>query len=217
MPIRPLCAALGAALALSACTDPSTAGNPTPRTRDGAIAGAIVGTAVGLATGSPQNRARNAAVGAAFGAAVGGAIGSRLDRQAQALDQSLDDRITVTNTGSALVVTLPQDIVFDVNSAELRPDLRADLRTLAASLQEYPDSTVDVIGHTDNTGTAVLNQDLSSRRASAVAGELIAAGVSSARLRTIGRGENAPIATNLTPEGRAQNRRVEIVINPTTS
>ncbi|MEL6753418.1 MAG: OmpA family protein, partial [Pseudomonadota bacterium] len=103
-----------------------------------------------------------------------------------------------------------------VDSAQLRPDLRADLFTLSESLQRYPDSTVQIVGHTDNTGTASYNQGLSERRAQSVAAVLVNAGVPSFRLRTFGAGENQPIASNLTPEGRQQNRRVDIVIRPNT-
>ena len=87
---------------------------------------------------------------------------------------------------------------------------------MATNLLNYPDSTIEIVGHTDNTGTAALNQDLSQRRAGAVADQLRAAGVPSRRIVAIGRGEDFPIASNLTPEGRALNRRVEIVIRPTT-
>ena len=113
-----------------------------------------------------------------------------------------------------LIVRMPQDILFAVDSAQLRPDLRADLFPLADSLQRYPDRTVQIGGHTDNTGTASYNQGLSERRAQSVATALTSAGVPSFRLRTFGAGENQPIASNLTPEGRQQNRRVDIVIQP---
>ena len=92
--------------------------------------------------------------------------------------------------------------------------MRSDLQVLAGSLQKYPGSTVQIVGHTDNTGGAVYNQDLSERRASAVSSVLIGAGVSAGRIRSFGLGEDQPIATNLTPEGRAQNRRVDITIRP---
>ena len=96
----------------------------------------------------------------------------------------------------------------------MRPDLRVELRALADSLIKFPDTTVDVIGHTDNTGAASYNQELSARRASSVTAVLIDSGVTSSRLRSYGVGEDQPVASNLTPEGRAQNRRVEIVIRP---
>ena len=120
----------------------------------------------------------------------------------------------ITNTGERLIVTLPQDILFDVDSASVRPGLRDDLMTVASSLRDYPDSTVQIVGHTDNTGDAGYNQQLSERRANAVADVLMDGGVGFSRIQTFGRGENQPVADNLTDAGRAQNRRVEIVILP---
>lgn len=212
-------AAVCGALAVSGCTDPGQfSGDGTPnQTRNAAIIGGIAGATIGRLTSDRDDRDKGTLIGAAVGAAAGAAIGNALDRQEAALRQEIgDDRIKITNTGSQLIVTMPQDILFPVDSASLRSDLQNDLRALARNLQEYPASTVDVIGHTDNTGAAAYNQDLSARRASAVASVLIASGVPSGRIRTIGRGEDAPIATNLTDDGRAANRRVDIVINPTS-
>ena len=101
------------------------------------------------------------------------------------------------------------------DSADLSGSLVGDLRTVASSLNQYPGSVVQVVGHTDNVGDAGYNYDLSERRARSVAGVLISSGVSSSRIQTFGRGEDQPKASNLTPEGRQQNRRVEIVILPT--
>ena len=109
---------------------------------------------------------------------------------------------------------MPQDILFDVDSAAVKPALQSDLRVLVQSLQKYPGSTVQIVGHTDNTGAASYNQDLSERRAGAVSGILIGAGVAPSRVQSFGRGEDQPIATNLTLEGRALNRRVDITIRP---
>ncbi|MFT5869648.1 MAG: outer membrane protein OmpA-like peptidoglycan-associated protein [Paracoccaceae bacterium] len=194
-----------------------TTTNPNPnanRTRDGAIIGAILGGVIGAA-GSDTNSGRSAVVGAVVGAAAGGIIGQQLDRQAQELRSDLsNDQIKIENTGSELIVTMPEGILFDIDSAAIRAGLQRDVRALASNLQDYPDSTVDVIGHTDNTGSASYNQDLSARRAGAVAGVLLEAGVANFRVRSYGRGENEPVATNLTPEGRQQNRRVEIIIRP---
>ena len=127
-----------------------------------------------------------------------------------------NENIVIDNRGDHLMVTMPDGILFDTDSAAIRAGLQADLRAMARNLQQYPASTVDVIGHTDNTGSAEYNQDLSARRASAVAGVLLEQGVDPARVRSFGRGENEPVATNLTPEGRQQNRRVEIIIRPTS-
>ncbi|SIO42951.1 Outer membrane protein OmpA [Rhodovulum sp. ES.010] len=205
-------------LALGACTDPATQTNdPRQRTKEGAALGAGLGALAGMMIGKDgDDDARDALVGAAVGAAAGAAIGNQLDKQAAELERDFSsDEIRVVNTGSELVVTMPQGILFATDSAAVRPDLQADLRVLARSLNDYPNTTVDVIGHTDNTGPASYNQDLSSRRAGSVAAVLTGAGVTPSRIRAYGRGEDQPVASNLTPEGRAQNRRVEIVIRPT--
>ncbi|GAA0284599.1 OmpA family protein [Rhodovulum strictum] len=214
----PLIVAAAGALALAACTPTTTdTGDPRQRTKEGALIGAGLGAVTGMiVTDGGKRDARDALVGAAVGAAAGAAIGSGLDRQAADLRRDMgNDRINVVNTGSQLVVTMPQDILFAIDSAAVRPDLREDLRGLARNLNQYPNSTVDIIGHTDNTGSAAHNQDLSSRRAGAVAAVLTGSGVDPRRIRAFGRGEEQPIASNLTPEGRAQNRRVEIIIRPT--
>jgi len=201
------------ALALSGCVS-NTAQPMGERTQSGAIIGGMVGGFLG-ANASDENRLRNAALGAAAGAVAGGAIGATLDRQAQDLRGSLsNDQIMIRNTGNELIVTMPDGILFDIDSAAIRANLQSDIRALARNLQQYPDTTVDVIGHTDNTGSAGYNQDLSARRAQAVAGVLLEQGVSPARVRAFGRGESEPVASNLTPEGRQQNRRVEIIIRP---
>ena len=209
----PLAIALSGALSLTACVD-ATTGEPN-RTRSGALTGAAIGAAAGAIVGD-GSRADEIAAGAIAGGLIGGAIGARLDRQAADLRAQLgDDRISIVNTGEELIVTMPQDILFDTGSAALRPDLQSDIRALAGNLQQYPNTTVAVIGHTDNTGSAAFNQDLSERRANSVANVLINQGVAPRRVVSIGRGESQPIASNQTAAGRQQNRRVEIVITPT--
>lgn len=211
--------ALAALIGLSACVDPgaitpqTVAGEAGSRQRQGVIAGAAAGALTGAAV-DDEDRLRNAAIGAVAGAAVGGTIGQRLDAQEAALRQQLDSRIGITNTGDRLIVNLPQDILFQTESAALQSDLRSDLLAVAQNLQQYPNTVVQVIGHADNTGAAAFNQDLSQRRAQSVARVLTTGGVSPGRISAVGRGEDQPIASNLTPEGRAQNRRVEIVIIP---
>lgn len=214
--IKPLLLASAGVLALSGCVTnaPLTSDPNANRTRDGAVIGGILGGFLG-ATAGDDNQGRNAVLGAALGAAAGGAIGNALDRQAQDLRGSLsDDRIQIQNTGSELVVTMPEGILFDVDSAAIRAGLQSDLRALANNLNQYPDTDVIVEGHTDNTGSAAYNQDLSTRRAQAVSGVLLEAGVAPFRVRSVGRGEDDPLFTNLTPEGRQQNRRVEVIIRP---
>lgn len=211
----PLIPVMAGILALAACDDQRVyeSGERT-RTGDGALIGAAIGAVLG-GTHEGRDRLKNAAIGAAIGAGAGAVIGDALDRQAAELRRNFgDERISVVNTGSALIVTMPQDILFETDSARVRPGLQGDLRVLATSLRGYPDTTVDVIGHTDNTGGAAYNQRLSTRRADAVAIVLLRAGVGRARVRAYGLGEDDPVASNLTPEDRARNRRVEIMIHP---
>lgn len=207
----------GASLLLaSACTDPNATGgtNPNQNAQQGAIAGGLIGAGLGAVI-NDGNRGRGALVGGILGAAGGAVIGNALDRQAAELRQQLGNEVQIVNTGDRLILTMPQDILFDVSSFTVSPALRGDLFSVAQSLQRYPDTTVQVVGHTDSTGSASYNQTLSERRANAVADLLIEGGTSPSRIRAIGRGEDQPVASNLTPEGRTQNRRVEIVILPT--
>lgn len=203
--------------ALSGCLEPGPEPqNGNTRTQNGALIGAGLGALLGATRESGSDRFKNAAIGAALGAGAGALIGNALDKQAAELRGSMGNEVKIVNNGDHLIVTMPQDILFDTDSALVRSDLRSDLRTLAANLRDYPNTTVDVLGHTDNTGTAAYNQNLSSRRASAVAAVLMDAGVRPSRVRSFGRGEDEPIASNQTASGRHQNRRVEIVIRPVT-
>lgn len=200
-----------AALSLTAACTTST--GELNRTQTGVLTGAVAGGLLGLATGQ-GNRAPEVLVGAGLGALAGGAIGAHLDRQAAELRASLGSNATVVNTGNEIVVTMAQDILFATDSYTVRPDLQAQLRTVAQNINNYPVSVVFVTGHTDSTGTESYNQQLSYRRADAVAGVLISAGVPANRVQTRGMGESQPVASNDTAAGRAQNRRVEITIRP---
>lgn len=209
MTFRSVIAGLGALTLLTACVTPN--GDPN-RQATGMLAGAAVGAALGAATGS-GNRVPEALLGAGVGAIAGGLIGEHMDRQAAELRQQLGPQVDVQYSGgNEIVVTMPQDILFQTDSATLRPDLRADLQVIASNLQRYPESTVFVTGHTDSTGSAAYNQGLSERRADAVAGVLITSGVPSRRVVARGMGLSQPVASNDTAAGRAQNRRVEITI-----
>jgi outer membrane protein OmpA-like peptidoglycan-associated protein len=212
---NPILILSGASLLLvAACTDPAYVGGDDPRrkTKSGAVIGGLVGAATGAAVS--DSKGKGALLGGAIGALGGAAIGNALDRQEAELRQQLDSDVQITNTGDRLILTMPQDILFPVDSFNIRPDLRTDLFKVADSLQRYPDTTVQVVGHTDSDGDASYNQGLSERRANAVADVLMNGGVPFSRINAIGRGEDQPVASNLTAEGKAQNRRVEIVILP---
>lgn len=206
-----------ALLILSGCVTPESAANSKPgdNTTAGTIMGGLIGAIAGMEMSSKGDRKKGAIVGAIVGAAAGNVIGQSLDEQAADLRRDLNNnQVNVTNTGSELIVTMPQDILFALDSAAVRSDLRRDLGVVAGNLQAYPNSTISIEGHTDNTGTANYNRILSQRRANAVADILVNNGVPPARLYAVGRGENEPVASNLSATGRAQNRRVEIVIRP---
>jgi len=215
----PLLLASAALLALTACTDPAVqTSDPKQRTKEGLAVGAGLGALTGILLGdNAKERRRGAVIGAAVGAMAGGMVGAQLDKQAAELRRDFgSDEIRVVREGDHLVVTMPEDILFATDSDYVRPALQSDLRVLARSLNDYPDTTVDVIGHTDNVGDAAYNQQLSNRRAQSVANVLYNSGVATNRVRAYGLGEDRPVASNLTAEGRAQNRRVEIIIRPMT-
>lgn len=210
----PLLLSLSGAVLLAGCVDPNTSGDPNARTKNGAVIGGLVG-ALGGAAVSDDDKLKGALIGGALGAGAGALIGQNLDRQAAELRGSLSNpNITVTNYGDYLVVNMPQDVLFATDSASLRPDLQRDVQAVANSLVKYPNSAIQVIGHTDSTGSEAYNMDLSQRRAASVANILSYSGVPSSRIQTIGKGKSQPIASNATEAGRAQNRRVEIIIRP---
>lgn len=200
-------------LILGACAQPGMEGAEMSRTAQGALAGAAVGAAV---RGVRDGDSRAAARGAVVGAAVGAVAGNILDHQAAALQESLSNpNIQVINHGSYLQVVMPDGILFSTGSAAVSGPAQQDLYAVARNLNQYPNSRIEVIGHTDSTGTQAINQDLSQRRAQSVAGILAAAGVAQNRLAATGRAASQPVASNDTAAGRAQNRRVEILIRPT--
>ncbi|SPH16653.1 putative lipoprotein YiaD [Defluviimonas aquaemixtae] len=213
-----LLAGSASALLLAACTPvdaPTT--TPNQRTKEGALTGAGIGALAGVLTGEGgKDKLDRAVVGAVAGGLIGGAVGANLDRQAADLQARISDsRIRIINEGNQLRVVMPEGILFATDSAAVQPSIQNDLFAVADNLNRYPNTRVEIVGHTDNTGSASYNQDLSERRAAAVAALLRNAGVSGARIVSYGRGESMPTASNLTPEGRQQNRRVEILIIPT--
>ena len=211
----PLVLAAASLTFVAACDD--TGPNENRNARQGAAIGAVGGSLVGAALnndGTVRERNRAALIGAALGAGGGAAIGNNLDKQAEELRRELRQDVGVSNNGSNLVVVLSQDLLFATDSTAVSSVSRGELGIVAQSLNKYPNTTVNVIGHTDNTGEAAYNLDLSQRRAQAVSSVLINGGVSPSRIRAIGRGEDQPIASNLNAQGRQANRRVEIIITP---
>lgn len=213
-----IAATLAGVLALGACTDPGRIGagpnDPNQKTKNGALIGAGAGALIGALSEGDGDRDKGAVRGALLGAAIGGGVGYSLDKQEADLRRALDSNVVITNTGDRLIVTLPQDILFATGSSNVQPGLIDDLQALASNVQVYASSTLQIVGHTDSDGDAAFNQTLSEGRARAVGNVLLQNGVPQSRLQTFGRGESQPIASNLTPQGKSQNRRVEIVILP---
>nr|WP_151442099.1 OmpA family protein [Halomonas lysinitropha] len=203
-------------LAGCATTDPNTGQTQRSQTGTGAAIGAAVGAAAGALSGDGSTSRRDRAlIGAAVGAAAGGGIGAYMDRQEEQLRQSTQGTgIGVDRRGDDIVLNMPSEVTFGFDSSDLTPSARNALNDVAAVLQQYPDTLVNIGGHTDSTGDASYNQRLSERRAQAVGSYLSQSGVSGNRLNMRGYGETQPVASNNTEQGRAQNRRVEITLTP---
>lgn len=207
------------ALVLAGCTttDPYTGETVRSNTRTGALAGAAAGALLGYLTNTSDSEEgrTNALIGAGIGALAGAAVGNYMDRQQAALRQELaGSGVTVVRQGDNLILQMPSDVTFATNSADVQAQFFPVLDDVARVLNQYNQTTVDVVGHADSTGSDAYNQTLSERRAASVAAYLISRNVLRERLYVAGMGERAPIASNDTPEGRAQNRRVEIIIRP---
>lgn len=175
----------------------------------GAGAGGAIGAVIGNNTGST---ARGAIIGAVIGGAAGAVIGRQMDRQASDLDRDLGEGAEVSRVGEGIAVTFASGILFPTNSSDMLSAGRDNLRQLAQSLQRYPGTEVLIVGHTDNVGTDSYNMTLSQRRADSAKSYLVSMGIPADRIRTAGRGEVEPIASNETEAGRQQNRRVEVAI-----
>jgi len=207
----------GAVIATAACTtDPYTGQRGVSRAAIGAGVGLIGGYLAGDVVGGRNDR-RAKIIGAGVGVLAGGAVGAYMDRQeADLRRQTVGTGVDVIRNGNDLILRMPSSITFAVGSYVIQPQFQSTLREVAQTLDSYSQTYVDVLGHTDSTGSDALNQTLSVNRAQAVANYLKSRGVVSARLGVRGYGESAPIATNDTDEGRAQNRRVEIKVVPVT-
>ena len=213
---RVLAAMLAAALALPACTttNPYTGEEEVNKTSKGAGIGALAGIATAILVGG--NR-KTLLLGAGIGALAGGGIGLYMDKQADKLRMQLQSTgVSVTRNGDSIILNMPGNVTFATNSSNISADFYKVLDSVALVLNEYEKTYVDVIGHTDSTGALQFNQTLSEARASSVARYLESQKVVSQRIITRGAGPSSPIASNDTPEGRALNRRVEIVLTPLT-
>ncbi len=207
-----------AALPLSACvTNPETGNKRISKAVLGGAGGALGGYLLGDLIGGRSDRTEKI-LGAGIGAVAGAGAGYYMDQQEKKLrQQTAGTGVTVVREGDNLVLDMPSELTFAVGSANIEPNFRATLDKVASTLGQYEKTYVDVMGHTDSTGTDDFNQGLSERRASSVAGYLGSRGIQQARLATKGYGESQPVASNTTEDGRAANRRVEIRLVPVTA
>lgn len=182
------------------------------RSQKGAVIGAAGGGAIGGVIGrSMGNTAMGAIIGAAVGGTAGAVIGKKMDKQAEEMKKVLGDA-EVKRVGEGIVIEFKDKVLFGFDRSDLSSQAQANLDKLGNVLQKYPDTNIEILGHTDSRGTDEYNQGLSQRRATAVDAYLRSKGISGSRITTKGMGEADPKATNDTEAGQAENRRVEFVI-----
>ncbi len=203
-----LVAAVVLPMTLQACQS-----GPSQRVLIGTAAGAIAGAGLGTIAGGDDKR--NAAIGAVVGGIAGAAVGGYMDEQQRKLEEATAGTgIEVDRVGDQIQLTMPSNVTFSVNSATIQPGFFAALDDVSATLVQYDDTSVDIVGHASSDGDDAYNMTLSQQRAQSVRSYLISKGTQSVRINAIGMGETQPIADNATAEGRAANRRVEILLTP---
>lgn len=182
------------------------------RTQKGAVIGAAGGGAMGAVIGRASgNTALGAIIGATVGGATGAVIGRKMDKQAEEMKNKIPDA-KIERVGEGIIVEFSEKILFAFDKSDLSAGSKKNLNKLVTILNKYPDTNIEIQGHTDSKGTDEYNMGLSNRRASSVSTYLASNGITSSRLSTKGYGESAPKYNNDTPDGQAQNRRVEFLI-----
>ncbi|HQJ09769.1 MAG TPA: OmpA family protein [Deltaproteobacteria bacterium] len=199
-------------------TDPFTGEKKMSKTGWGSIIGGVGGAALGAATGhDSESRRKRALIGAGVGALAGGGVGLYMDKQEAKLRQQLQGTgVSVTRDGDRIILNMPGNITFKTDSAEIAANFYDVLNSVVLVLNEFNKTLINVYGHTDSTGSDSYNQGLSERRAASVGQYLSSHKVDPNRIMTMGFGKTRPIASNATPEGRQQNRRVELELAPLT-
>ncbi|OHC27994.1 MAG: cell envelope biogenesis protein OmpA [Pseudomonadales bacterium RIFCSPLOWO2_12_59_9] len=215
-PSRLLIAATAVAL-LAGCASQNPYDNQPPSSNKTATYGGL-GALAGAAAGAlinHDNRGKGALIGAAIGGASGAGYGYYADKQEAELRQSMQGTgVEVQRQGDQIKLIMPGNITFATDSAEIVSNFYAPLNNLSSSFKQFNQNSIEIVGHTDSTGSRAHNMDLSQRRAQSVANYLTAQGVDGSRLSTRGAGPDQPIASNATADGRAQNRRVEVNLRP---
>ena len=203
---------------IASCTtiNPYTGEEQTSKAAIGAGAGAATGAVIGLITGDDsRERREHALIGAGIGALAGGSVGYYMDVQEAKLREKLAGTgVSVTRDGDNVILNMPGNITFAVDSADISGDFFAVLDSVTLVVNEYDKTLIEVMGHTDSTGSNEYNQALSERRSESVANYFRSRDIAPLRIGAYGYGEQYPIATNDTKEGRSLNRRVEIALVP---
>jgi outer membrane protein OmpA-like peptidoglycan-associated protein len=206
------------AVALSGCTtiNPYTGEQQTSKAATGAMIGAAAGAIIGIATSdNAKERKERALKGAGIGAVAGGSVGVYMDVQEAKLREKLSaSGVSVTRDGDNIILNMPGNITFDTNQYVLKDSVLPVLDSVAEVLKEYKSTMIQIGGHTDSTGSVQYNMMLSQQRAQSVANGLARFGVQQVRMDIVGFGPHQPIASNATESGRAQNRRVELILLP---
>lgn len=200
---------LALVMLVSCAIDPYTGQSKVSNTAKGGVLGAAGGAIIGgIAGGS-----KGALIGAAAGGVTGAGVGGYMDLQAKALRQELQGTgVSVKTVGEKIVLVMPGNITFSTNSYTIKDSFKPVLTSVSKVLKKYDKTYVQIVGYTDNTGTASINNTLSYNRANAVANYLKLKGVSANRMLIEGKGSKNPIASNSTAAGREKNRRVEITL-----
>lgn len=208
-------AAMAASLVTTGCvTDPVTGEKKISKAAIGAGVGTLGGYLLGDLIGGRNSRTEEI-IGAGIGGIAGGVIGAYMDKQEKELREATRGTgVVVEREGDELLLSMPSGVTFAYDRYDIQPQFRSTLNEVARTLTEFPNTYIDVYGHTDSTGSEEYNLNLSRNRAQSVANYLIAQGVQQARIATQGLGESQPVASNATEDGRAANRRVDIRIVP---
>jgi outer membrane protein OmpA-like peptidoglycan-associated protein len=207
---------IGALTAGCETIDPYTGEKKTSDATYGALIGAGAGAAIGMISGhDAKERRQRALIGAGVGGLSGGAVGAYMDKQeAELRAQMRESGVSVTRKGEDIILNMPGNITFRTGSADLNPQFFKVLDGVAQVAKKYDKTIIEIAGHTDNVGGEDYNRQLSQRRAGSVAQYLVSRGVAEPRLMTAAGGEDHPIASNSTEQGRAANRRVEVTLAP---
>jgi outer membrane protein OmpA-like peptidoglycan-associated protein len=208
-------ATLACSLGLAGCTtNPYSGEQQASKTAKGAGLGALAGAVAGVIAGDSR---KSALIGAGIGAIAGGGVGYYMDQQENKLRARLQNSgVSVTRNGDNIILNMPGNVTFATDSSNISPNFYDVLSSVALVINEYEKTYVDITGHTDSTGADSYNMQLSVARANSVSSYLKSQAVLPQRIFTQGMGESQPIASNDTTAGRAQNRRVEIILTPVT-